>query len=270
MRIVSWNIERGGEDFGWKPPQLHEGRRHARVIEALNDKGAKPDVVVLTEFRTRHWDRFRSMFAEADWTEAITSDPTEEQNGVCILARVPIRKSTRQAPQVPHPERWLEVDVPDFDVTVVGIYGPLKAQQYRPFWQSVVPALDERLGARTVVAGDLNTGESGEDTFKEKFFCSRYFMDLRRRGWTDAWRSGREGVRESSYYHHRRTDREDRGFRLDHALLSPVLAAERYHCWYSHTERLRKVSDHSMLLLDLGTPRRQAGPSGGAQAHGPG
>ena len=41
------------------------------------------------------------------------------------------------------------------------------------------------------------------------------------------------------------------GFRIDHAFLSPALAARAGDVEYSHDERLRGLSDHSALILDL-------------------
>jgi exodeoxyribonuclease-3 len=43
------------------------------------------------------------------------------------------------------------------------------------------------------------------------------------------------------------------GFRIDHAFLSATLAARVGSIRYSHDERLAGISDHSPLILDLGT-----------------
>lgn len=40
-------------------------------------------------------------------------------------------------------------------------------------------------------------------------------------------------------------------FRLDHAFVSPALASKVSACTYDHTVRETKLSDHSMLLLDI-------------------
>jgi endonuclease/exonuclease/phosphatase family metal-dependent hydrolase len=55
----------------------------------------------------------------------------------------------------------------------------------------------------------------------------------------------REG-REFSWYSTR-----GNGFRIDHAFLSPALAARAGEIRYSHDERFTGLSDHSALILDL-------------------
>ena len=52
--------------------------------------------------------------------------------------------------------------------------------------------------------------------------------------------------REYSWYSTRGT-----GFRIDHAFLSPLLAARAGSIRYSDEERLAGLSDHSSLILDL-------------------
>ena len=52
--------------------------------------------------------------------------------------------------------------------------------------------------------------------------------------------------REFTWYSHAGS-----GFRIDHAYLSPALLARLAAARYSHAERELRVSDHSVLVVDL-------------------
>jgi exonuclease III len=41
------------------------------------------------------------------------------------------------------------------------------------------------------------------------------------------------------------------GFRIDHALVTPLLGSRVSACRYSHVERENHLSDHSILLIDF-------------------
>ena len=85
--------------------------------------------------------------------------------------------------------------------------------------------------------------------------ATAHFMDrVEAIGFRDLWRHRYPDGREYSWYSHR-----GNGFRIDHAFLSPGLAARAGAMRYSHEERLAGLSDHSVLLLELPTRRRRRG-----------
>ena len=57
-------------------------------------------------------------------------------------------------------------------------------------------------------------------------------------------------MREGSYS--LSAPRDARGYRIDHAFVSPVLLPRLRACRYSHEERLAGASDHSMLVVEFG------------------
>jgi exonuclease III len=65
-------------------------------------------------------------------------------------------------------------------------------------------------------------------------------------GFCDLWRRRNPEGREFSWYSTR-----GNGFRIDHAFLSPALAGRAGAVRYSHEEREARLSDHSVLILDL-------------------
>ena len=59
----------------------------------------------------------------------------------------------------------------------------------------------------------------------------------------------RPGGCDFSYVH--RSAGPPTNWRIDHAFASPALAGSVRGCSYSHTERENRLSDHSMLLVDI-------------------
>ena len=66
----------------------------------------------------------------------------------------------------------------------------------------------------------------------------------------DAWRTRNPEVREFTWY----SRGYNNGFRLDHALVSPSFNGRITDVFYSHKEREDKVTDHSLMVVDVETP----------------
>ena len=74
-----------------------------------------------------------------------------------------------------------------------------------------------------------------------------HYMDgIEAIGFCDLWRRRYPEGREYSWYSTR-----GNGFRIDHAFLSPALAARAGAIRYSHEDRVTGLSDHAPLILDL-------------------
>ena len=65
-------------------------------------------------------------------------------------------------------------------------------------------------------------------------------------GWVDLWRHFHPNTQEYTW-----KSTAGNGFRLDHAFASPSAVPRVTNTYYSHAEREAKVSDHSMLIIDL-------------------
>ena len=107
-----------------------------------------------------------------------------------------------------------------------------------------------RLDQRYLLIGDFNSGESLVDTEKYQFTSGDRFLALRSLGLVDTWRAEHGDKREYSWFSFGRGNVQLNGFRLDHALASPMLAECVSSCRYSHAEREARLSDHSILLID--------------------
>jgi exonuclease III len=172
------------------------------------------------------------------------------QNGVAIFSRWPTAPAVNDPPTGVPPRRWHEVTIPDVGVTVAGFHGPLENDPYREWWLSVRAAAAKRVGDSFLVAGDFNTGQSVIDAPRDPFYCAEHFDALQDLGFVDAWRTQNTSRREYSWFS-RRAGKDLNGFRLDHMLVSPSLAARIAKASYSHSDREQGLSDHAPLLVEF-------------------
>ena len=153
-------------------------------------------------------------------------------------ARIPLDGSA-------HAQRILEADIAG--VTVAAVYFPL-GRQHEPFWDGLfIPYADALVDRPAILAGDWNTGSQELDIGGGAVPGMTRFERLVAASWTDAWRSLHPEVREFSWYDRR----SGNGFRIDHALLSPMLAPRLRKAEYVHSTRTSRATDHSGLLVEL-------------------
>ena len=98
----------------------------------------------------------------------------------------------------------------------------------------------------TLLVGDFNTGVHLEDEVGRTFFCATEFSALLTSGWVDAWRAEHGSRRAYTWF-----SRSGNGFRVDHMLASPPIAARLSSVRYSHEERMTGLSDHSLMVAEI-------------------
>lgn len=236
MKFLAWNILNGG------------GARIPRIVEEI--AAHDPDVIALTGFRTDRGVELIRALEDRGWPHSETSNPPKSVNGIAVFSRTPLRRATSPAPK-DHRFRWLDLHLPDHDfgLTVLQILAATTSDtkaSKRVLWCSVLDAAEARLGQPYLLAGAWNTGAHGLDESGKTFVCAEHFGRLSQLGWIDLWRRHNPGRTEWTWYSTHRN-----GFRVDHAFASPALAARVIACRYSHVEREAKISDHSLLLLEL-------------------
>jgi len=117
---------------------------------------------------------------------------------------------------------------------------------------ATVSAFAARSAGDALAIGDFNTCRAYVDEPGAIDVMAHFMDSMDAIGFCDLWRHRYPDGREFTWYSHR-----GNGFRIDHAFLSPSLAARAGVIRYSHEERLAGLSDHSVLLLDL--QRRRTG-----------
>jgi exodeoxyribonuclease-3 len=230
LRLLAWNIRQGG------------GTRLAAIAAALAAHDA--DAVVLSEYRAGESGlRLRGALAALGYNHFSTPAPPPGGNGVLIAARLPLIEQPVFSAGLPEPHRLIAVEIGA--VLLCGVYMPNLLKKV-PYWQRLVEGLPLHAGRAALAIGDFNTCRAYLDE-AGAIDATAHFMDkIEAIGFCDLWRRRNPETREFSWYSTR-----GNGFRIDHAFLSPVLAAWAREVRYSHAERLAGLSDHSPLILEI-------------------
>jgi exonuclease III len=230
LRLLAWNIRHGG------------GARLPVIIAALARHEA--DLLVISEYRGGDSGaRLRAALALSGYEHQTSLVPPPGKNGVLIAARHPFREHGPVSEAVPEPYRMVRVEVAGF--RLIGIYMPNLLAKV-PYWEALILSLAADAGPALAI-GDFNSCRAYVDE-PGAIDATAHFIDkVEAIGFCDLWRRRYPEGREFSWYSTR-----GNGFRIDHAFLSPALAADAGAVRYSHAERLAGLSDHSPLILDLG------------------
>jgi exodeoxyribonuclease III len=243
VRLLAWNIRQGG------------GSRLVGIMAAIARHDA--DVVILSEYRGGDSAlRLRAALATLGYRHVSRQVPPPNRTGVLIASRRRLVEVGPLCAQVDEPWRLVEADLGVLRIT--GVYMPNLLKKV-PYWQALVDAFAARMDGDALAIGDFNTCRAYVDEPGAIDATARFMDSVDAIGFRDLWRHRNPEGREYSWYSHR-----GNGFRIDHAFLSPGLAARAGVIRYSHDERLMGLSDHSVLLLDLPRKSQTAPRQGGA------
>jgi exonuclease III len=206
------------------------------------------DVIVLTEVRRTTGGQIAAVLADHGWTSSHWTDPPLGKNGMLVAARSPIRVPVTDPPAPDFPHRWIEADLPEIGLSVVGVHVPDDSRRTdkKAFWKGLLSVARERRDTPLVIIGDFNTGRHRIDEKGATFACTASMGTLASLGYIDTWRHLHPDEREFSWYSH-----GGNGFRIDHAFIAPPLHDRLASAWFSHEQRIAGLSDHSPLLVGL-------------------
>jgi exodeoxyribonuclease-3 len=229
-----------------------------------------PDIACLQELKCTDAQFPAQAIADAGYQAIWHGQP--RWNGVAILSRVgPLVKTRRGLPDDPDPShsRYLEAAVAG--LLVGNLYlpngNPLPGPKfdYKLAWMDRLHAhaqqlLDSDLPAMLI--GDFNVIPTDLDVYKPERWAKdalyspeakEKFRALVDQGWTDAIRTLHPKQRIYTFWHYWRNSFErDAGIRIDHALLSPVLAESLKKAGVDRTPRgWEKTSDHAPTWVEV-------------------
>ncbi len=234
MKIISWNILHGG------------GQRAPEIINAI--KKEDPDIVTLQEFRQGSSKTILlEGLKEMGLDEQYIPDTNSARDNTLIIAS----KYNFQATLFPKgsgiPARAIRAFFPDLaELNLIAAHLPQKQKQ-PPYLHALLELDNDFLKENSLIIGDLNCGIPFEDSETKSFEHTFLFQQLLRDGWIDAWRSRNPKKREFTWV----STKQKNGFRYDHALASTRFNDAITEIRYDHEVRLNKVSDHSLLIVDV-------------------
>ena len=258
MKIASFNIN------GIKA-------RAAALPEWLDE--AQPDVVVLQEIKSVDEAFPRDMLEERGYN--VETHGQKSFNGVAILSKLPLEDVTRGLPGDDEDDqaRWIKATVVgnDMALRVCGLYlpngNPIPGPKYdyKLAWMARLQARAEALLAEEtpfLMAGDYNIIPQAEDAAKpDSWREDALFRPESRAAWrrlvnlglTDAFRARTQGPGHYSFWDYQAGAwNRNNGIRIDHFLLSPIVADRLRDCQIDRDVRGRdKPSDHVPIWVEL-------------------
>jgi exodeoxyribonuclease-3 len=237
-RLVLWNLLHGG------------GKRVPALVDSA--MAHRPDICIFTESRLTTNARITELGANFGLTYHLASTTPPRKNGVLVMSRTALRRHAPPAGAL-YEQRWIEASLPEQGFRLIACHVPPKisigVEQKATFWSVLLCHAQRLLHEPAMIVGDLNTGAPYRDEHRATLYCADQFEQLGALGWIDAWREfhGPNRKEWSWVYPRRRTY----GYRLDHAFCTPELAKRLTGCRYSHDERERGLSDHSLMVVDL-------------------
>ena len=229
--IGTWNLRHGG------------GVRTEKILCSIKVNN-KVDVWVLTEYRN---NQNREIFEQGLkkqgylYFQSINVEP--KLNSVLIASKIEFKSKT--FPNLKeHEQRIIKIEIEKY--TIYGCYFP-NMNIKKVIFDFLMSEIEKYGTNNLIFTGDFNTGKHYLDE-KGATFLHANFLDLFEKvGLIDAWREIHKVKKEFSWFSH-----IGNGFRLDHFFIDKNLTDKIIDCEYIHKYREEKISDHSMMILELG------------------
>jgi exodeoxyribonuclease III len=252
VRLATWNVNSIRSREGLVADWL------ARV---------QPDLLLLQEIKCEAHAFPTASFEALGYTSEVVGQKT--YNGVAILSRLPVAVTARALPGCEDQARYVEVEAASLRIGNLylpnGNSGGADGYAYK---LGFMAALAERAAALLaadvplVLAGDYNVAPTDEDFYPgtlgpDDALCRPETRAAFRRllwlGLTDAVRALRPRERVWTFWDYQHGAwPQDRGLRIDHALLSADLADRLVSATPDRMERDRpQPSDHVPVLVEI-------------------
>jgi exonuclease III len=145
---------------------------------------------------------------------------------------------------------WIEAECDGLGLSIVHIPIPRYRDMRRAYWEAVLRRAEEMAQHNHLIIGDFNTTRHGIDEIGKSVPGDAWLRELEARGWVEGWRQCNPDKHEFTWF-----SRQNNGFRVDQAWLSPITLPRMRTSQIDPAGRLQGLSDHSMLLLDLDTQK---------------
>lgn len=247
---------------------------NARLPNLLEWLGKeRPDVVALQELKATDQAFPAEAIEGAGYGSIWHGQPS--WNGVALLARdsSPV-ESRRVLPGDPEDKQSRYLEAAIHGIVVASLYAPNGNPQpgpkfeYKLKWMARLARHAKSLvdlPHPVVLMGDFNVIPTEEDAYDPTSFRKNALLQPESRqayehllgqGWTDSLRHVFEEKRIYTFWDHFRQHAErDRGLRIDHLLLNPVLAQGLTQAGVDRWARLQeKASDHAPTWIQVTAP----------------
>lgn len=232
LEIVSLNIQHGG------------GKRINHIIEYFDTYCNEADIFIICEYRsningTILNEYFRSIDCKYQYFDENVS---RKSNGIYVASKIEFEKENLSSLLGDESKRIMKLH--NSLLTLFPVYFANHNKKKTIFEFIMNEKFD--LNGRIVLMGDFNTGLPFFDEKGETFWGASYFKKITDMGFIDCYRSIYGNKTEFSWY-----SNKGNGFRIDHAFITSKYNNEISACHYDSKPRNSKISDHSLMRLDL-------------------
>ncbi len=252
MKIAIWNVN-------------SIKARHDHVLNWLKDNG--PDALMIQELKGLEFPA--AEFSALGYHAAYVGQ--KAYNGVATLTRIPVEIVLDKLPgdNTDEQARYLEVDLGD--VRLINIYAPngnpVDSEKF-PYKLGWLERLRLRLmelrekAVPFVIGGDFNIIPEERDCWDPKVWIDdalfriesrQAFRAIMNLGLTDAFRVYNQSAGQYTFWDYQAGAwPQNKGIRIDHFLLSPVMADRLTSCTIDKGPRgWDKASDHTPVILEI-------------------
>ena len=183
-KIITWNIRHGGM------------KKKNNIVSTL--RAHDPNVIVLTEFRSNSaGDYITSSLRELGWRHQASGDASPNKNSVLIAAKEPFAGWEPLAPELPEPDRLIQVQFDRYNLCGVYLH---PNERKIPYWEAIISAAGQHAEEPVVYVGDMNTGKHYFDEAGATFVGSNFMDQIEEAGFLDLWRNRNPEIREFTWY----------------------------------------------------------------------
>ena len=245
IKLFCWNIGN---------PSLERSQKQAIWLQEQ-----KNDIYVLTECKnSKGCNYLEDYFRENDYNVHFIK-PQDNEFGVMICSKFLLEPSSfsNQISFINSRVASVFIQIPDLDykIELIGVYVPSrdasveKTEKKKGFATSLVNAF-RSVGSSQyrIFCGDFNVLEPNHYP-RYSFFQAweyRFYEILNTFNLRDAYRHFHPTEREYSWVGH-----TGDGYRYDHIFMSDTLVNLTRACFYLHSARSQKLSDHSAILAEI-------------------
>ena len=229
FKILSWNIRQGG------------GSRVIPICKSVAK--LNPTVAIFSEFRNnKSGIKIRTLLLQVGFRYQFVTHAASDANSVLIASKMPCTNSLYFNSDKEFSSNIQSIHFEAFNV--MGVYLPHKKKhQLLPFITDLVCESESPY----IIAGDFNTGINYIDQKGNSFWYTDQLEELYKARYLDAFRHIHGEVKEYSWYSH-----QGNGYRYDHTYVHNSILPIIKGCYYLHSWREAKMSDHSPMVLELG------------------
>lgn len=228
MKIITWNIKHGG------------GSRITSIVNTIKNY-TDIDCWVISEFRNNKQGlELIENFKKIGFVNTYTYIIEENKNTVLVASKNAYKKCEVHIENHSHRVLKLENDIH----ILYACYFPQKNE--KAFVFDYLISETQTILKNCIITGDINTGKHYIDEEKATFYCANKIVELEKNGTIDAFRYFQPTSKEFSWY-----SNSGNGFRIDHFWLMNFHENEIKDCSYIHEPRVDKISDHSMMILEI-------------------